>query len=155
LRAPAAENLHSGHGRRDVGPGSRVCSSARPVPYAWDYDANSGAAGNRRTVSQFEPGAIPDGATVDEEGYLWAAVYEGAEVRRYAPDGTLDRVIPMPVKLPTSVMFGGTDLDILFVSSGGSEPIPGRVVPSSALGGALFAVRGLGVRGVPERRYGG
>jgi L-arabinonolactonase len=124
--------------------------------YAFDYDPATGQASQRRMVTTFEDSnAVPDGATVDEEGFVWVATFNGGEVRRYAPDGTLDRRLPMPVGLPTSVAFGGADLDVLFVTSMGSATLPGYVAPPGPLGGCVLAVRGLGVRGVPEVRFAG
>ena len=124
--------------------------------YAFDYDTASGVAGDRRVFASFEGGLeVPDGSTVDEDGYVWVCVFAGHEIRRYAPDGALDRRIPMPVPSPTSVSFGGPDLDILFVSSAGAAPVPGRAVTQHPLGGCMFTIRGLGVRGVPERRFAG
>jgi sugar lactone lactonase YvrE len=123
--------------------------------YAFDYDTASGAASNRRILVSFEgDSGLPDGSTVDEQGYLWVSAYEGGEIRRFSPDGTLDRRVRMPIDSPTSVMFGGPDLDILFVTSAGAAPVPGHEAPLRPLGGSVFAVRGLGVRGLPERRFG-
>jgi sugar lactone lactonase YvrE len=124
--------------------------------YAYDYDAGSGEASNRRVMTAFEgPQAVPDGATVDAEGYVWVAAYHAGEVRRYAPDGTLDRRLAMPVGDPTSVAFGGSDLDVLFVTSSGHTDLPGGAGPATPIAGTILAVRGLGVRGVPEVRFAG
>ena len=123
--------------------------------YAYDWDEQSGAVDNKRAFVRAAPQSIPDGATVDAEGYLWSTAngaFSGkGELRRYAPDGTLDRVVSLPSPKPTSVMFGGPDLDIAFVTT---MTIPGSVA-ETPFDGKLLAVRGLGVRGVPERRFGG
>lgn len=87
--------------------------------WAYDCDPASGAISNRRTFTRVDMsgGGAADGSTVDAEGYLWnAQVYDGKLVR-YAPDGSVDRVIEMPVKKVTSVMFGGPELDVLYVTS--------------------------------------
>ncbi len=124
--------------------------------YAYDYDTSTGEASHQRVVAAFgESAGVPDGATVDEEGFVWVASFNGGDVRRYAPDGTLDRQLPMPLGMPTSVAFGGPDLDVLFVTSMGSATLEGEVAPPGPLGGCVLAVRGLGVRGVPERRFAG
>jgi L-arabinonolactonase len=130
-------------------------SWARRV-YAYAYDPATGEASNRRVLAQFEDDATPDGATVDEDDCLWIANFHGGEVRRYTPDGTLDRRVRVPVDSPTSVMFGGPGLDILFVTSQGDAHVPGDAAPPkpSPLAGRVFAVHGIGVRGVPERRFG-
>lgn len=114
--------------------------------YAWDYNPTTGEATNRRTVTEFTgDDAIPDGTTVDADGYLWVAAYNGGEVRRYAPDGTLDRRVPVPAASPTSETFAGPDLDVLVVTSrGGDAEADGRIV----------ALHGLGVHGLPDNKFG-
>jgi sugar lactone lactonase YvrE len=120
--------------------------------WAFDYDVTTGTAANRRLFTTVDEGnALPDGATVDEEDYLWVATYEGGEIHCYAPDGRLDRRVAFPVQ-PTSVMFGGSDLDVLFVTTRGQAEVAGRTAEVDRLGGCVFAVYGLGVRGVPEVR---
>jgi sugar lactone lactonase YvrE len=68
-------------------------------------------------------------------------------------DGSVDRVIEMPVKKVTSVMFGGPNLDVLYVTSMAKPPLP-RFPSDGVLRGSLFAIHGLGIRGVPEPRFG-
>ena len=124
--------------------------------WAYDYDLETGIPSNRRTFTKagITPTVATDGSTVDAEGFLWnAQCYEG-KLCRYAPDGTLDRVIEMPVKKVTSVNFGGPDLDILFVTSMAKPPLP-RFPGDGVLRGSLFAIRGLGIKGLPEPRFGG
>lgn len=122
---------------------------------AYDYDLATGAIANKRTfVRMTHEGAGFDGATVDAEGCVWSAhVYVGKLVR-YTPDGKVDRVIDMPVKKVTSVMFGGPELDVLYVTSMAKPPLP-RFPDDGQLRGALFAITGLGIRGVPEARFAG
>lgn len=124
--------------------------------WAYDYDLETGTIANRRTFTKegITPAIATDGSTVDAEGFLWnAQVYEG-KLCRYAPDGRLDRVIEMPVKKVTSVMFGGPNLDTLFVTSMTKPPLP--IFPGdNVMRGSLFAIRGLGVKGLPEHRFGG
>ena len=122
---------------------------------AYDYDQQTGRATNkRRFCTRPNDGGGFDGATVDAEGGVWSAqVYVGKLVR-YRPDGSVDRTIEMPVKKVTSVMFGGPNLDILFVTSMAKPPLP-RFPGDGVLRGALFAIRDLGVRGVPEPRFAG
>ena len=72
-------------------------------------------------------------------------------VQRYAPDGQLERRVALPVH-PTSVMFGGPELDVLLVTTRGAAEVPGRTAEADPLGGCVLAVHGLGVRGVPEVR---
>ncbi|MCM2505302.1 SMP-30/gluconolactonase/LRE family protein [Aureimonas altamirensis] len=123
--------------------------------WAYDYDIETGSATNRRTFVSVDTsrGGAADGSTVDAEGCLWnALVYDGRLVR-YAPDGSVERIIDMPVKKVTSVMFGGPNLDILFVTSMAKPPLP-RFPDDGVQRGSLFAVHDLGVRGLPEPRFG-
>jgi len=124
--------------------------------WAYDYDTDTGDVANRRTFARVDTrgGCAADGSTVDEEGFLWNALAYGGKLVRYAPDGSQDRVISMPVKNVTSVMFGGPDLDVLFVTSMAKPPLP-RNPADGKMRGALFAIYDLGVHGLPERRFAG
>ncbi len=133
--------------------------SALRCVYAWNYDPATGEATDRRVVTRFDDGeAIPDGTAVDDEGYLWIAAYHGGEVRRYAPDGSLDRRVPLPVSSPTSLAFAGSELDVLVVTSRGVAAEGRGLVPSAAstrqADGLVLSVHGLGVRGLPETKFG-
>jgi L-arabinonolactonase len=143
--------------------------SPRRVIYAYDYDLDSGMASNKRVFASTEqdPGA-PDGGTVDSEGYVWSAQIISGRIVRYAPDGKVDRIVEFPAALLTSVMFGGPNLDILYVTTMGKfspgvadflrkNPVPaGKSVWPGEYGvGALFAVHGLGVKGIAEPRFAG
>ncbi|MEM7567528.1 MAG: SMP-30/gluconolactonase/LRE family protein, partial [Pseudomonadota bacterium] len=124
--------------------------------YAYDYDPKTGAATNRRDFVRVDSpvGGAPDGATVDAEGFVWSATVFDGRIIRYAPDGGIDREIRMPVVKTTSVAFGGPELDTLFVTSMAEPPLP-KYPGDGPQRGALFAIRGLGVRGLPERRFAG
>lgn len=124
--------------------------------WAHDYDQETGSVANRRTFAKIDTsrGGAADGSTVDAEGCLWnAQVFDGKLVR-YTPDGKVERVIEMPVKKVTSVMFGGPKLDILYVTSMAKPPLP-RFPGDGILRGSLFAISGLGIRGLPEMRFAG
>jgi sugar lactone lactonase YvrE len=123
---------------------------------SYDYDIATGTASNRRVFCSFPALGLrgqPDGATVDAEGFVWSvSVYEGKLVR-IAPDGKLDRVVGLPVETTTSISFGGPDLDVAYVTSMARAVKGAR--PKEREAGALFAVHGLGVRGLPEPRFAG
>ncbi len=127
--------------------------SIKSTIFAYDYDLEKDSVGPRRVFADlralgFE--SAPDGCTVDSEGYLWSAQCMAGCIARIAPDGSLDRVVELPVKFVTSVAFGGKDLDTLYVTSL-NFPLLG-VKPTEANAGGLFEVHGLGVTGVPEPR---
>ena len=131
--------------------------------FVYDYDAGPGPPANKRVFVQLAEDEIPDGATVDAEGFVWGATFGAGQIRRYAPDGRLDRSIDVPVRYPTSVMFGGGGLDVLFFTSmGGLLKVRGadgeitRERKDDAPGaGGVFAISGLGVTGLPEPRFAG
>ncbi len=130
------------------------CDSYDDVMYAYDYDIETGAIANRRVfLSARDYAGTFDGSTVDAEGYIWNAHVFGGRIIRYAPDGSIDRMIEFPVRNLTSVMFGGPDLDVLYLTSMG-RPIKGIPQKEPSAGG-VFAVYGLGVKGLPEPRFAG
>jgi sugar lactone lactonase YvrE len=111
------------------------------------FDPATGGLGERRTFVEIDPGVgRPDGLTIDAEGGVWVALWEGGAVRRYAPDGALDAVVSLPCGQVTACTFGGDDLDELFITTS-REGLPPGADPA---GGALFrcrpAVRGRDVR---------
>lgn len=127
--------------------------SFRHTIYSAPYHPESGTLGERRVFARTEAPAMPDGATVDEEGFLWSADYGGWSITRYAPDGTVDRKISLPVKQPTSCAFGGPDLATLFVTSA-RQRLSEQELEEQPGAGAVFAMD-VGVRGVPEPQFNG
>jgi len=116
---------------------------------AFDLDPASGALSNRRPFLDLPPGeGHIDGATVDAEGGYWLAVVGVGQLRRYRPDGTLDRTIQLPFSNPTKPAFGGPGLDVIYVTST-RLPITQPGVAGAELNGGLYAVR-AGVRGLEE-----
>lgn len=103
----------------------------------YDYDLDSGVPSNPRTFVEIDPGESPDGAAVDSRGGYWTAIYGSGEVRRYAPDGRLDRVIVTPVSNPTMCAFGGPNLDRLFLTSSRLRMTP-EEIGLDPLAGAVF-----------------
>ena len=100
-------------------------SVARTI-YAYGYDAATGSVRDRRVLAQLDGSSgLPDGLTVDAEGFIWFAEWYGGCVCRYDPDGTLERRIAVPAKQTSSLAFGGPDLrDIFITSAATSEPTP-------------------------------
>jgi L-arabinonolactonase len=120
--------------------------------WAYDYDTNTGAVANRRVFADFsdQPG-LPDGSIVDAEGFLWNAQWNGHRVVRYRPDGTVDRIVDMPVMNPTCVAFGGKDLDVLYVTTARYLMTPEQI-DAEPLSGGLFAVK-TDVQGLHEPKF--
>lgn len=121
--------------------------------FAYDFDLESGAMSGRRVFAQYEAPALPDGATVDAEGYLWCAAYQGWRVTRYAPDGRIDRTVELPVQNPTSLAFGGPGLRTLFVTTA-RQRISEDDLAKQPLAGAVLALD-VGVAGLAEPMFGG
>lgn len=116
---------------------------------ALDYDPQTGAVGPRRTlVNTRAQGSAPDGTTVDADGNLWVALVQAGKMGCYSPKGELLRLVDMPTPYPTCPAFGGPNLDVLYVTSIRNT---GNLLKSDHPdAGAVFAVHGLGVRGLPE-----
>ncbi|MFJ4711867.1 SMP-30/gluconolactonase/LRE family protein [Streptomyces sp. NPDC088785] len=113
------------------------------------FDVEGERVVHRRGLARVEPGAgHPDGLTVDADGCVWVALWDGAALRRYTPAGVLDRVVPLPVRRPTACAFGGPGLSDLYVTSA-------RVGldPPSPLAGSLLVLPGIG-RGLPQPAFG-
>ncbi|MFF4094883.1 SMP-30/gluconolactonase/LRE family protein [Streptomyces sp. NPDC001834] len=114
----------------------------------FDFDGEN--AVNRRPFATIEEGAgFPDGLTVDADGAVWVALWDGAAVRRYTPDGSLDRIVELPVRRPTACAFGGTELRDLYISTarvGLDAPHP--------LSGSLLVLPGAG-HGMPGTPFAG
>jgi sugar lactone lactonase YvrE len=119
-----------------------------------DYDLATGRASSRRVLVELPEGCgLPDGMTVDSEGCLWVAMWDGWSVRRYSPSGDLDRVVRLPVARVTSCAFGGADLGDLYITSA-STGLSDAERQEQPLAGALFVVR-PGVRGLEATPFGG
>ncbi len=132
--------------------------------WAYDYDLENGHVSNRRVfATTADDQGLADGSTVDAEGFVWNAQLVSGDLIRYAPDGKVDRRIGMPVRNITSVMFGGPNLDEIYVTSMARVKHPGadahehfsiEASPQFAAG-SLFRIRGLGIKGLPEPRFAG
>lgn len=128
--------------------------SKAQVVWTYDYDPGSGEVANRRELTRpTEEQGRPDGGATDEKGCYWSAGISAGVLNRWAPDGTLDRSIPLPCARPTAPCFGGPDLRTIFVTSLRHD-LPADVVAGHPLSGGIFAVR-VDVPGVPVARYRG
>jgi sugar lactone lactonase YvrE len=130
--------------------------------WAYDYDIEKGSLSNRRVFASYrDDEGVADGSTVDAEGFLWNAQLISGELVRYAPDGTVERRIGMPVRNITSVNFGGDKLDEIYVTSMARVKHPAvhdlfaKEAKPQFLAGSLFRITGLGIQGVEEPRFAG
>ena len=126
--------------------------TARGTLDAMDFDGDSGTPSNRRTVVSVpvEEGA-PDGMTIDADGYLWVALWDGGAVRRYTPEGELVATVTLPVSRVTSMAFGGSELGELFITTA-SDGLDERRLAEQPLAGSLFRCT-PGVRGMQPAAF--
>ena len=117
----------------------------------FDYDLDSGVLSGERVFVTVEGPGFPDGSTVDADGCLWNAEWGGARVVRYAPDGRVIRVLPLPASQVTCCAFGGVGLDRLYVTTArtGLDPSTLAAEPHA---GALFAFE-VGVSGLADAPF--
>ncbi len=120
----------------------------------FDFDVRLGQIANRRLFVAIDPAAgCPDGLTVDAEGAVWLALWGGSAIHRYLPDGTLDRVLRLPVTHPTTCAFGGPDLRDLYITSAVIK-LSDEERRRQPLGGAVLRHR-PGVAGRPAHAFAG
>ncbi len=122
--------------------------------YAFDFDLPTGQIANRRVFvdSSDQPG-VPDGLTVDAEGFIWSVRWGGWRIERFDPDGKLERTIQLPVEFPTSCCFGGEQLDDLYLTSA-AGPVADSERDKQPLAGRVLRVR-TGIRGRAEPVFAG
>ncbi|HEY4081769.1 MAG TPA: SMP-30/gluconolactonase/LRE family protein [Burkholderiaceae bacterium] len=125
--------------------------------YTLDFDAATGAIGERRVFAQFalrvegqpleQYGGRPDGAAIDAEGCYWVSMYEGQRVLRLSPEGQVLREVKLPVRCPTMPAFGGADLRTLYITTA-SKGRPADELAAQPLSGCVLQMR-VEVPGLP------
>jgi D-xylonolactonase len=125
--------------------------------YRFDYNRKTGDLMNRSIFAEIPADeGSPDGMTVDADGYVWTAIWFGGRLKRYTPDGRLDREVALPVRQTSALAFGGPDLADAFVTTAAttmSDSLCPRGYDLNApRGGSLYRVRIEGVRGKPPFR---
>lgn len=131
-----------------------LTDSPEKTIYAYDFDGESGAISNRRVFVKLDDAeSVPDGLAVDVEGHVWSAQWDGWCVLRFAPDGREVRRVPMPVKRPTSCMFGGEERRQLYITSA-SIDMGEEEIEENICAGDLFCLD-VEVAGLPVNRFGG
>lgn len=130
-----------------------VADSANGWMYAYDFDLAAGHIDGQRKFCRFADVGVPDGATVDCEGYIWNARWGAGVIARINPKGTIDRIVKIPATNPTASCFGGPNMDTLYVTSAryGLNPTQLAAEPYS---GGVFAIR-TDVRGNEKYAFGG
>lgn len=130
-----------------------VDSAERRI-YVHDYDPDTGTPGPRRLFALVpEDEGYPDGLTLDDEDHVWSCHWDGWCVTRYRPDGSVERVVELPIPRPTRCAFGGPNRDRLYVTSARIGLGP-EFLERAPLSGAVLEIEGLGVRGPGARRLG-
>lgn len=108
------------------------------------YDADAASVAEEREFVALEPRqGFPDGSIVDADGCLWNATWMAARVRRYTPAGRIDRDIAVPARNPTCVVFGGSNLDELYITSARQEMSEAELAATPHAGGVYRALPGV------------
>ena len=121
-----------------------LADSRKGEIYAFDMD-KAGGLSNRRVFARVDKGA-PDGSAVDAQGYLWNCQWGGWRIVRYAPDGSVDRIVEVPVQQPSSCAFGGPDLTTLYITTA-REYLSDEALAKQPLAGSVLAFD-AGVKGL-------
>jgi sugar lactone lactonase YvrE len=131
-----------------------LCDTWARKIFVYDFDAGASAPSNRRLfVELHEDEGFPDGLTVDADGFIWNAHYNGWRITRYAPDGKVDRVLRMPIQHVTSLTFGGVDSRTSYITSARLRlNDQERITQSDA--GHVFALD-VQTQGLPEPTFNG
>ena len=118
----------------------------------FNYDPETGTPSNRRIFAELKADAgYPDGSTVDAEGCLWNAEWDGGRVVRYDPKGRIDRVISLPVPNVTCCSFGGPTLSDLYITTA-RVGLSDEALKAAPLSGSLFVVKNAG-QGLADTRF--
>ena len=126
--------------------------SIQRVIYAYDFDPANGDIENRRDFIRVPEGeGVPDGLTVDSEGFIWSARWDGWKIVRYDPMGKVALEIHMPVQRPTSCTFGGEDLTALYVTSA-RVGLDESALKGQPLAGDIFRIH-THIKGLKESLY--
>jgi sugar lactone lactonase YvrE len=127
--------------------------SMAQIIWAFDFDAASGDISNMRVLNDSKAHGYPDGATVDADGYLWSARWDGRCVLRIDPKGRIDRIVEVPVQRPTCVGFGGDRLDVMYITSSRAHLTREEIAERPLNGGVLCF--NPGVKGMSKNKFRG
>mgnify|MGYP001058582539 CR=1 FL=1 len=119
-----ADDLHlsNGMGFSPDGLTFYLVDTIPGVIYQFDYNITTGDIRNKKVLVQFDRAhGLPDGMTVDKEGFLWVAMFFGGKIIRLNPDGVIAGEIRLPCVQPTSITFGGKNFNKLFITTASLE----------------------------------
>jgi len=119
--------------------------------FVYDFDLAAGTLGARRVFATMDGPGVPDGSSVDADGYVWNAAFDAGCLIRYAPDGRVDRTVALPVSRPTACAFGGPGLATLYVTTARFRLPPEKLAAEPDAGGLLAL--DVDARGLPEPMY--
>jgi sugar lactone lactonase YvrE len=129
--------------------------SAESTIYVYDFDLARGRIANRRPLLRLDArDGKPDGLSVDAQGCLWVALWDGGQIARFSPEGRRMATLRLPVPRPTSCCFGGPELRTLYVTSA-SLRLSEQALRDAPLSGAVFAIDLPGVRGQADTPFAG
>ena len=115
--------------------------------HAYDHDPATGAIANPRVIADFTGSTeTPDGLAVDSDGNIWLALWDGSAITIRSPDGTEVHRVHLPMRRPTCVVFGGENLDVLYVTSA-TEGLTEEDLVAQPAAGELLALD-PGTRGI-------
>jgi sugar lactone lactonase YvrE len=119
-----------------------------------DVDTGTGLVSDRRPLVELTPdtSGYPDGLTVDAEGCVWVALWDGAAVHRYTPDGRLDLVVAVPTSRPTACTFGGRALQDLYITTA-RDGLDSTTLSREPLAGSVLVLPDAGT-GLPAHVFG-
>jgi len=130
-----------------------VCDSPAGHIYQYNFDILSGDVSHKRIFASVpSEHGFPDGLTVDSQGYIWSAHWNGWRITRYKPNGQIDLVVQMPVPYVTSCSFGGPDLKTLYITTA-SRGLTQEELVKAPLAGYIFALETT-TTGLTEPVYG-
>ncbi len=130
-----------------------LTDSAQHKIFAYDYLAETGSIVNRRTLIDLSAEAVePDGLTIDIDGNLWSALWDGWCVACFAASGQELSRIQLPIPRPTSVTFGGPDLTNLYITSA-SVGLSQKEIQKCHTAGDIFCLAAVG-QGMPPQSFG-
>ena len=124
--------------------------SMEGIIYSYDFNEKSGEITNKTNFATFDRG-IPDGSTMDSEGFVWNCRWGGSCVVRFDPLGRVDRVLEVPIANVTNCVFGGKDLKTLFITTA-RQGLSKEYVKKNPYAGSLFAID-LSIKGIEDNNF--